>query len=118
MKFLWLMSGALLACSNEAPVVDTTLTSAGMHVGIDQTIEQVANDRCNRQLSCGNIGKGHMWRDRGACEADAKPRIQNMIGCGSIEATRLGTCLNDIRDRPCAQSGDLPASCGGAQLCR
>ena len=117
----WLISATLLlACSNEAPIMDTTLTSAGMHVDVDPAAEQITSDRCNRQLSCGNIGKGHIWDDRRHCEVDAAPKVRNIIGvsCVSIDATRLATCLNEIRDQRCAETGSMPASCEGVRLCR
>ena len=120
MKSTWLMSATLFACSNEAPIMDTTLTSAGMHVEVDPAVEQITSDRCNRQLSCGNIGKGHAWNDRRHCEVDATPRVRAMIGvsCVSIEATRLSTCLDEIRDQRCGETGAMPASCEGVRLCR
>jgi hypothetical protein len=114
------MSATLFACSNEAPIMDTTLTSAGMHVAVDPAAEQIISDRCNRQLSCGNVGKGHRWNDRRHCEVDAKSGVYGMIGtsCVSIEATRLAACLNEIRDQRCAETGSMPASCEGVALCR
>jgi len=120
MKSIWLMSAALFACSNEAPIMDTTLTSAGMHVDVDPAAEQITADRCNRQLSCGNIGKGHRWQDRRHCEVEANPKVHAMIGssCVSIDATRLATCLNEVRDERCADTGSMPPSCEGVQLCR
>jgi len=120
MKSLWLMSATLFACSNEAPIMETTLTSAGMHVGVEPAAEQITADRCNRQLSCGNIGKGHTWNDRRHCEVDVAPRVNSMIGssCVSIDATRLTKCLDEIRDQRCLETGAMPASCEGVQLCR
>ena len=120
MKPIWLMSATLFACSNEAPIMETTLTSAGMHVDVDPAAEQITSDRCNRQLSCGNIGKGHMWNDRRHCEMDVGPKVRSIIGvsCVSIEATRLSTCLNEIRDQRCAATDKMPVSCEGVQLCR
>ena len=120
MKSTWLMSAALFACSNEAPLMETTLTSAGMHIDVDPAVDQITADRCNRQLSCGNIGKGHMWNDRRHCEMDVVKRVRSVVGtsCVSIDATRLSTCLDEIRDQRCAQTGDMPASCEGVQLCR
>jgi hypothetical protein len=120
MKALWLMSATLFACSNEAPIMETTLTSSGMHVDVDPAAEQITSDRCNRQLSCGNVGKGHTWNDRRHCEVDAAPKVRNVLGvsCSSIDATRLSTCLDEIRDQRCAETGSMPASCEGVQLCR
>ena len=120
MKAIWLMSATLLACANEAPVVETTLTSAGMHVDVDPAAAQITTDRCNRQLSCGNVGKGHVWNDRRHCEVEVRPRVNSMIGvsCSSIDASRLATCLDEIRDQRCADTGAMPASCEGVQLCR
>src|SRR5512142_457397 len=121
MKAIWLMSATLFACgSNEAAVVPTTVTSAGMHVDVDKAADQITTDRCNRQLSCGNIGKDRMWRDRHACVHDMDNRVHSVIGgsCSSIDAMRLSTCLNEIREQSCLQSAELPASCGGVQLCR
>jgi hypothetical protein len=120
MKYGWLMSATLFACANEAPVMDTTLTSAGMYVGVDQASEQIVADRCNRQLSCGNIGKGHRWNDRRHCAVDAKPRVESTLGasCSSIDAARLATCLNEIRDQRCAETASMPVTCEGLALCR
>ena len=120
MKSIWLMSATLFACSNEAPIMDTTLTAAGMRVDVDPAAEQMTTDRCNRQLSCGNIGKGHQWNDRRHCEMDVEKRVHDVIGssCTSIDATRLSTCLNEIRDQRCLDTSTMPASCEGVQLCR
>lgn len=120
MKSIWLMSATLFACANEAPIMDTTLTSAGMHVAFEPASEQITADRCNRQLSCGNIGKGHMWNDRRHCESDVQKRVDMMLGtsCVSIDTARLATCLNEIRDQRCMDTGTMPASCEGVQLCR
>ena len=120
MKAIWLMSATLFACANEAPIMDTTLTSAGMHVQCDPAAAQITTDRCNRQLSCGNIGKGHTWEDRRHCEVEVRPRVDTMIGtsCTTVDATRLSTCLNEIRDQRCADTGAIPASCEGVQLCK
>lgn len=120
MKATWLMSATLLACANEAPIMETTLTSAGMHVGVDSAAAQITTDRCNRQLSCGNIGRGHVYQDRHDCEHQVADKVHAMIGvsCVSIEATRLATCLNEIRDQRCLETGSMPVSCEGVQLCR
>lgn len=120
MKSIWLMSATLFACSNEAPIMDTTLTSAGINVAVDPAAEQITSDRCNRQLSCANIGKGHAWNDRRHCELEVRKRVDTMIGasCVTIDATRLATCLNEVRDQRCLDTGTMPASCEGVQLCR
>lgn len=119
MKATWLMSAALFACANEAPVMETTLTSGGMHVDVGPAAAQIAIDSCNRQLSCGYVGKGHAYADRRACKHDVDRKVRAMIftGCGSVDATRLAACLEEIRDQPCAQAGNMPLSCGGPRLC-
>ncbi len=118
MKTIWLMSVTLLACSNEATPVPTTLTSAGVDVAIDPGSQQITADRCNRQLSCGNIGKDRTWRDRTACVRGMDANTHALLGgtCREIDGRRLGACLSDIRDQRCAESETYPASC--ANLCR
>ncbi len=118
MKTMWLMSVMLLACSNEAAPVPTTVTSAGINVAVDPGSQQITTDRCNRQLSCGNIGKDRTWRDRTACVRGMDKQTHALLGesCSVIDGRRLAACLSEIRDQRCAESGDYPASC--ANLCR
>jgi hypothetical protein len=121
MKTILLMSMALVACgANEAATMPTTVTSAGIHVDVDPAVEQITVDRCNRQLSCGHVGKGLTWRDRRDCETDMKPKTRDLVGqsCKVIDAARLTTCIQEIRDQRCTDSGAYPASCQGVQLCR
>ena len=119
MKSIWLMSAALFACANEAPVMETTLTSAGMHVDVDPAAAQIGTDSCNRQLSCGHIGKGHLYADRRACRVDVDRRARAMLAasCSSVDATRLAACLNEIRDQRCVETGNAPLACTVARLC-
>ncbi len=121
MKLIWLTSVALFACgSNEAATMSTTLTSAGITVDVDSATDQITTDRCNRQLSCGNIGKGRAWRDRRACELNVDKETHNVIGrsCSSVDASRLSACLNEIRDQRCEASNHFPLACEGVRLCR
>jgi hypothetical protein len=116
------MSAALAAagCANEAATVPTTVTSAGISVDVDPAVDQITADRCNRQLSCGNIGKGMTWRDRHDCVDRTMPQTRNLVGqsCKSVDAARLHACISDIRNQLCDQSGNVPVSCEGANLCR
>jgi hypothetical protein len=123
MKTLWLMFAALTACgANEAATVPTTVTSAGITVQRDHAIEQITDDRCNRQLSCGNVGKGMTYRDRTDCERKVSERASSVLGqgqqCAIIDAARLTACIHDIRDQRCADTGEVPPSCMSEQLCR
>ena len=91
-----------------------------MEVKTTDATDQITADRCNRQLSCANIGKGRMWKDRYGCVVDMDKRTHDLVGptCGAVDATRLATCLHDIRDQTCEASGEYPASCQGVRLCR
>ncbi len=121
MKTIWLMSVALCACaSNEAATMSTTLTSAGMTVDVDPASDRITTERCNRQLACGNVGKGQTWRDRYACVVDVDNRTHTLLGqsCVSVDASRLSACVADIRGQRCDQVNETPVSCEGVRLCR
>ncbi len=121
MKGIWLMSAALVACaSNEAEPMHTTVTSAGMNVDVNPAIERITDDRCNRQLSCGNIGRNMTWRDRTDCEGHVGKQTRSLLGptCRVVDAARLQTCINEIRDQRCEQTGSVPVSCDAERLCR
>jgi len=121
MKFLWLMSIGLVACaSNEAETTSLTVTSAEVAVDPDLAIKRITTDRCNRQLSCDNIGQGRTWQNRNACMTDVDKRTQTLLGtsCSSVDTTRLSACITEIRDQRCEEISQAPLSCEGLRLCR
>ena len=121
MKIIWLTGVSLVACaSNEAATAPTTVTSAEITVEVDTATERITTDRCDRQISCGNIGRGRRFGNRSACESDARAGARNVLGrsCSTVDPTRLRACLDDIRNQPCEEAGNFPLSCEGVRLCR
>src|SRR6185312_1947761 len=54
------IGGLLAACSAETSVGTATVTAAS-NVPSDMAIDKITTERCNRELSCDNIGPDRYW---------------------------------------------------------
>jgi hypothetical protein len=108
-----------LACggTREITVGPTTLTGS-TNVARAAAIDRITTQRCDRELSCANIGPSRTWSDMAACRdsvsADTKGSVKS-----DVDYYDLAVCAIAIRNAQCA-TGGLPrlAECDGAKICR
>ena len=116
---------ALAACggTKEYAVGTATITS-GTNVGRAAAVDRITTERCNRELSCGNIGPSRTWSDMASCRESVRDDTKGFLksdtsSCGGVDYYDLAVCTNAIRNTQCATDG-LPrlAECDGAKICR
>lgn len=130
--FSYLMSGiacvAALGCQASAgvqPVGTATVTTAPVNnVPSERAVREITTERCNRQLSCDNVGQDRRWETLEACASDERRMTRDaLVGAGcdtGVDATALGSCLAEIRNQRCedAFSDTGLVACRSVRLCR
>lgn len=123
-------SGLALACnkaeerpaqtaSGEAPVVGMAPAA-----GARPASEQIAEARCAREQTCGNIGEGKTHLDSADCvrhiRADWKADLSARECPGGVNKTQLDECLEQVRTESCDNPFDTLsrlAACTQNQIC-
>lgn len=116
---------AAAACSGETSVGAATVTASN-DVSRDQALDKITTERCNRELSCDNVGPDRYWTDMASCRDDVRRETRDYLkaeSCdGNVDAYSLASCADAIRNAPCAAQGQgaVPqlAECRAARLCR
>ncbi len=110
---------ALAACggTKEYTVGTTTLTGS-TNVARADAIDRITTQRCDRELSCGNIGPSRTWADMAACRASVGDDTKGSVK-SDVDYYDLAVCTNAIRNAQCTSDG-MPrlAECDGAKICR
>jgi hypothetical protein len=122
-----ILAGLLLviaaACGGvQEETVGTATITGSTNVSRDQAIERVTSERCNRELSCGNVGPKRTWETMSGCRDDVRVDTKSYLkadGCGGVDFYDLAVCTDAIRNTQCMSDG-LPklAACDGTKLCR
>jgi hypothetical protein len=103
--------------TREITVGATTLTGS-TNVARADAIDRITTQRCDRELSCGNIGPSRTWTDMAACRDSVSEDTKRSVK-SDVDYFDLAVCANAIRNTQCA-TGGLPrlAECDGAKICR
>lgn len=123
-----IIAAAVLAAAcggtKEYAVGTATITSGSTNVGRASAVDRITTERCNRELSCGNIGPSRTWSDMASCRDSVREDTKSFLksdtsSCGGVDYYDLAVCTNAIRNTQCVTDG-LPrlAECDGAKICR
>jgi hypothetical protein len=122
---LALASFAGCQASVSAGLTGTTTVTATYLVANDQGIKDITTARCDRELSCNNIGPGHSWDTYDACEREIHQNTRVSLreeSCpNGIDGNNLTSCLEDIRNERCGNPLDTLGrltACRSGRLCR
>jgi hypothetical protein len=122
-----LIAAALLATAcgstKEYSVGSATVTGS-TNVPRADAVDRITTERCNRELSCGNVGPGRTWFDMAGCRESVRADTTSSLkssstSCSGVDYWDLAVCRNAIRNAECA-SADLPRpeECEGTKICR
>lgn len=116
------VSLVVLACGRDRsePAATTTTTGALSH---DDAIVRLATARCDREVSCNEVGAGKKYADHDACIREAGQNARGTLRvdeCATLDPSKLSSCLNDIKNERCSNPLDLletVTSCTRSKLC-
>ncbi|HEY1960138.1 MAG TPA: DUF6184 family natural product biosynthesis lipoprotein [Polyangiaceae bacterium] len=117
------IGGLVAACSGEYAVGSATVTAAS-NVSATQALDKITTERCNRELSCGNIGPDRYWDTMQACRRDVHQTTRDYLqaeSCDTVDTLGLATCADAIRNSQCGdERAGVPilSACRTARLCR
>ncbi|WP_394844154.1 DUF6184 family natural product biosynthesis lipoprotein [Pendulispora brunnea] len=104
---------------------ETTTTAGSYPVTNEAAIENITAARCDRELSCNNIGAGKDYDSFAACTRELHHNARasfNAQECPhGIDDRNLTNCLSDIRNERCGNPLDTlerVTSCRKGKLCR
>jgi len=122
-----IIAAALLAAAcggTKEYAVGTATITGSTNVSRASAVDRITTERCNRELSCGNIGPSRTWSDMAACRETVREDTKSALkaessSCGGVDYYDLAVCTNAIRNTQCVADG-LPrlAECDGAKICR
>ena len=110
------------ACSTEENAVGAAIVTGATSVTREQAVGRITTERCNRELSCGNVGPGRTWETTSGCRRDVHEETKSSLkadGCSAVDFYDLAMCADAIRSTRCMSDG-LPkvAACDASKLCR
>jgi hypothetical protein len=116
---------AAAGCSQNEQVPPTaanTTTTYGMEN--DTAVTKIAKARCNREITCNDVGKGKQFDSFETCvrqvNRDATETLHaNACGHG-VDDAQLSACLSDIQTQACVnplERVDRIGSCATTSLC-
>ena len=120
---------ALVACAHEqdnrSPATTTTTTGARSNAPISQSvIDAIASARCDREVTCNNVGTDKKWSNRQACISEVRGKQLNELTEAScpkgVDQTQYDKCLADIKGERCENALDTLsrlAACRTSALC-
>jgi hypothetical protein len=125
MKVIIAVALLAAACgSTKEYEVGTATVTGSTNVDRASAIDRITTERCNRELSCGNIGPSRAWLDMASCRDTVRDDTKNFLrsdtgACHGVDYYDLAVCSNAIRNSECA-TGGMPrlAECDGAKICR
>jgi hypothetical protein len=122
---IWVGAVLLVTASacHSGPSSTTTTTSSRI-VGRDEALLRLTKARCEREVICGQIGRGGAFPDRGACERDLRGRANaELLGreCPrGIHEGHLEDCISEVRKETCGNprhTAERIDICADGQLC-
>jgi len=121
------IAGLVVACGAKDYSVGNATVTAAEPSGISNgdAIERIATERCNRELSCDQIGPERLWLTMADCRRDVRRDTRDYLdsdGCDhGVDAYGLASCVDSIRNARCDDQGqNVPGlvECRAAKLCR
>jgi len=113
-----------VACGTTEYAVGIATVTGETNVSRASAVDRITTERCNRELSCGNVGPSRTWPDMAACRDSVRDDTKSFLksdtsSCGGVDYYDLAVCTNAIRNTRCVEDG-LPrlAECDGAKICR
>jgi hypothetical protein len=75
---------------------------------VESAVARIADARCEREVSCENVGTHKKFATRQVCVEDARQSESNDLqgaNCASgVDDGQLDKCLTSIRGQPCASA--------------
>jgi hypothetical protein len=113
-----------LACGRSPDAPAPTTTTGARTLSSEDAITRVASARCEREVSCNNIGADGKYQDRDACMREVRQNTKSELRSDEcprgINGERLEQCLTEIRNEGCGNpidTIDRMASCRRSELC-
>jgi hypothetical protein len=104
------------ACTHERPALTTT-TGATI-VTIDDAVNELTSQRCQRAVDCKQVGTGKKYEDLGACERqldhDLRTPLRPATCTYGVREEKLEECLEEIRTQQCSS----PRATLDTKMCR
>ena len=110
-----------LGCGRDRTEPATTMTTGA--VSNDDAIMRIASARCDREVSCNNLGQGKKFADREACMREGQQNARGTLRadqCPNIDQGKLSQCVNDIKNQRCENpidAIDTITSCTRGNIC-
>jgi len=97
----------------------------GPTMSLSTALDELARTRCDREVRCGDVGRGRRYASEQACMAtirEQQSRDLNVDECpGGINQKELSECLSEIRNEDCGNPLDTLGrivACRQRDLCR
>ncbi len=107
------------------PKGDEPTAFGGGPLSIDSAVSKIAEARCARELTCGNVGADKKFSDASSCMADVKKNFGkdlNAEDCpAGIDAKELSECVTEAKNEDCGNPFDAigrAAACRKSDLCK
>ena len=93
------------ACGTKEYAVGTATVTGSTNVSRASAVDRITTERCNRELSCGNVGPSRTWSDMASCRGDVREDTKSYLkaessSCGGVDYYDLAVCTNAIRNSP------------------
>jgi hypothetical protein len=119
---------AASSCSRSPPPVSapTEVFSAPYvaAVSVDEAVMAITNARCDREVSCDNVGSHRVFVDRDACARELGHNVMQSLRPSrcprGVDQVKLSTCLGVARNERCADLRDSVGrviDCSPDELC-
>lgn len=123
---IWMGAVVLLVTASachSGPASTTTTTSSRIVSG-DEALSRLTKARCERETTCGRIGRGQFFPDGGACERDLRARANADLLAREcprgIHERQLEDCLYEVRREACGNprhTAERIDVCADGMLC-
>ena len=94
-------------------------------VANDRAVQKMANANCERELACGNIGRGRRYETPEMCVGTFEREKYSELGFGKcllgVDYIQLDRCVREIESESCRSALytlDGLGACGSSKLCR
>jgi hypothetical protein len=94
-------------------------------VANDRAVQKMANVNCERELACGNIGRGRRYETPEMCAGTFEREKYSELGFGKcllgVDYVQLDLCIREIRSEGCSSALytlDALGACRSSKLCR
>jgi hypothetical protein len=117
---MWPEAGA----TSETASNDTASDEMRPASGARSAAEQIAEARCHREKTCGNVGPGQSYASLADCrdfvQANWKADLDSLVCPAGINLEQLDECLTEINGASCNSPFDKlerAAACTQGQIC-